>query len=34
MVDQVAFEDGNLLFWGVIVTFLSYGLPFVRDGVS
>jgi hypothetical protein len=28
MIDQVAIEDGNLLFRGVIVTFFSHGASF------
>jgi hypothetical protein len=29
--DQVTLEDENLLLWGVVMTFLSHGLPSVRD---
>ena len=34
MINQMALEDEYLLFRGVIVTFLSHGLPSVRDGLS
>jgi len=34
MVDQVTFEDGNLLFWGVIVALFAHLLSSVRDGLS
>jgi hypothetical protein len=34
MINQMALEDEYHLFRSVIVTFLSHGLPSVRDGLS